>query len=143
MVVLATGPRAFFVCKSLVTYPSGTQKLTRKGLHEMRGIAWSGHGKITRVDVSIDGNGNTWLLSCPSRPSGTNTCDDRRRCRGLHKNHQGHYSSHLREGLISHHHMPRRSSIRRHDCCVSRARKRVLNLFFIRPSLCFFTHFEA
>ncbi|HEO1592587.1 TPA: sulfite dehydrogenase [Pseudomonas aeruginosa] len=46
-------------CKSLITSPSGTQKLTRKGLHELRGIAWSGHGKITRVDVSIDG-GQTW-----------------------------------------------------------------------------------
>lgn len=46
-------------CKSLITYPSGTQKLKRKGVHEMRGIAWSGHGKITRVDVSVDG-GNNW-----------------------------------------------------------------------------------
>lgn len=47
-------------CKSLITSPSGTHKLTRKGLHEMRGIAWSGHGKITRVDVSIDG-GRNWF----------------------------------------------------------------------------------
>ncbi|MCQ9616481.1 sulfite dehydrogenase [Paenalcaligenes niemegkensis] len=46
-------------CKSIVTYPSGTHKLSRKGTHEMRGIAWSGNGKITHVDVSIDG-GNTW-----------------------------------------------------------------------------------
>lgn len=46
-------------CKSLITSPSGTHKLTRKGLHEMRGIAWSGNGKITRVDVSIDG-GRNW-----------------------------------------------------------------------------------
>ncbi|UVL86246.1 sulfite dehydrogenase [Pseudomonas sp. B21-028] len=54
-------------CKSLVTYPSGTQKLTRKGLHEMRGIAWSGHGKITRVDVSVDG-GNTWTQARLQEP---------------------------------------------------------------------------
>lgn len=54
-------------CKSLVTYPSGTQKLTRKGLHEMRGIAWSGHGKITRVDVSVDG-GNTWTQAKLQEP---------------------------------------------------------------------------
>jgi len=46
-------------CKSIITSPSGTQRLTRKGTHEMRGIAWSGRGKITGVDVSIDG-GNTW-----------------------------------------------------------------------------------
>ncbi|KPC13290.1 Molybdopterin-binding protein [Pseudomonas syringae pv. maculicola] len=54
-------------CKSLVTYPSGTQKLTRKGLHEMRGIAWSGHGKITRVDVSVDG-GNNWTQAKLQEP---------------------------------------------------------------------------
>jgi sulfane dehydrogenase subunit SoxC len=54
-------------CKSLITYPSGTQKLTRKGLHEMRGIAWSGHGKITRVDVSIDG-GNNWTQAKLQEP---------------------------------------------------------------------------
>ncbi len=54
-------------CKSLVTYPSGTQKLTRKGLHEMRGIAWSGHGKITRVDVSVDG-GNNWTQARLQEP---------------------------------------------------------------------------
>ncbi|WLG70362.1 sulfite dehydrogenase [Pseudomonas brassicacearum] len=54
-------------CKSLVTYPSGTQKLTRKGLHEMRGIAWSGHGKITRVDVSFDG-GNNWTQAKLQEP---------------------------------------------------------------------------
>lgn len=46
-------------CKSLITSPSGTHKLTRKGTHEMRGIAWSGRGKITRVDVSVDG-GDNW-----------------------------------------------------------------------------------
>lgn len=46
-------------CKSLITSPSGAQKLTRRGTHEMRGIAWSGRGKITRVDVSIDG-GDNW-----------------------------------------------------------------------------------
>lgn len=54
-------------CKSLITYPSGTQKLTRKGVHEMRGIAWSGHGKITRVDVSVDG-GNNWTQARLQEP---------------------------------------------------------------------------
>jgi sulfane dehydrogenase subunit SoxC len=46
-------------CKSLITSPSGSQTLTRKGTHEIRGIAWSGHGRIRAVDVSVDG-GSTW-----------------------------------------------------------------------------------
>lgn len=45
--------------KSIITQPSGTHRLTRHGTHEMRGIAWSGRGRITRVDVSVDG-GDTW-----------------------------------------------------------------------------------
>ena len=47
-------------CKSIITKPSGEQRLSRKGFHEIRGIAWSGRGKITRVDVSIDG-GDNWF----------------------------------------------------------------------------------
>ena len=31
----------------------------RTGFHEITGIAWSGHGKIKRVDVSVDG-GKNW-----------------------------------------------------------------------------------
>jgi len=46
-------------CKSIITAPSGTQQLARHGKHEMRGIAWSGLGKIARVDVSVDG-GRNW-----------------------------------------------------------------------------------
>jgi sulfane dehydrogenase subunit SoxC len=45
--------------KSIITSPSGTHRLTRQGIHEMRGIAWSGRGKIAHVDVSIDG-GRNW-----------------------------------------------------------------------------------
>ena len=54
-------------CKSLITSPSGTHKLTRKGTHEMRGIAWSGLGKITHVDVSVDG-GNNWRQAALDTP---------------------------------------------------------------------------
>lgn len=54
-------------CKSIITQPSGTHKLTRKGMHEMRGIAWSGRGRITHVDVSIDG-GNTWTEAEIQKP---------------------------------------------------------------------------
>ena len=46
-------------CKSLITSPSGTHKLLRKGTHALRGIAWSGHGKIKHVDISTDG-GRNW-----------------------------------------------------------------------------------
>lgn len=45
--------------KSVITYPSGGHKLNDTGFHEISGLAWSGHGKITRVEVSLDG-GQTW-----------------------------------------------------------------------------------
>ncbi len=45
--------------KSLITSPSGGQVLREKGFHEISGIAWSGHGRITHVDVSVDG-GRNW-----------------------------------------------------------------------------------
>jgi sulfane dehydrogenase subunit SoxC len=45
--------------KSILTRPSGGQKLRAPGFHEITGIAWSGHGKIKRVDVSVDG-GKSW-----------------------------------------------------------------------------------
>jgi sulfane dehydrogenase subunit SoxC len=54
-------------CKSLITSPSGTHKLTRQGMHEMRGIAWSGRGRITQVDVSIDG-GRNWKAAVLDAP---------------------------------------------------------------------------
>lgn len=49
----------YMEAKSIITRPSGGQRLTEKGFHEISGIAWSGHGKIQRVDVSVDG-GATW-----------------------------------------------------------------------------------
>ncbi len=45
--------------KSLITSPSGQMSLQRQGLHEVTGLAWSGHGAIRRVEVSADG-GTTW-----------------------------------------------------------------------------------
>jgi sulfane dehydrogenase subunit SoxC len=45
--------------KSVITRPSGGQTLTTKGFHEISGLAWSGRGRITHVDVSTDG-GRTW-----------------------------------------------------------------------------------
>jgi len=49
----------YMEAKSIITAPSGGQKLAAKGFCEIRGIAWSGHGKITKVDVSVDG-GRNW-----------------------------------------------------------------------------------
>jgi sulfane dehydrogenase subunit SoxC len=45
--------------KSVITRPSGGQRLTAHGFHEISGLAWSGRGRITAVDVSTDG-GRSW-----------------------------------------------------------------------------------
>jgi len=45
--------------KSVITTPSGGQKLLQQGFHEISGIAWTGSGRIRAVDVSVDG-GRTW-----------------------------------------------------------------------------------
>ncbi len=46
-------------CKSVVTTPSGGQVLLDKGYYNISGLAWSGRGKVKRVDVSVDG-GRNW-----------------------------------------------------------------------------------
>ena len=46
-------------CKSVVTAPSGGQLLLDKGFYSVTGLAWSGRGKVKRVDVSVDG-GRNW-----------------------------------------------------------------------------------
>lgn len=45
--------------KSVITTPSGGQVLLEKGFYNVTGLAWSGRGKIKRVDVSFDG-GRSW-----------------------------------------------------------------------------------
>ncbi len=49
----------YMEAKSIITRPSGGQQLKQTGFQEISGIAWSGHGKIKRVDVSVDG-GKNW-----------------------------------------------------------------------------------
>lgn len=49
----------YMEAKSIITAPSGGQRLAQQGFHEIRGIAWSGRGKIARVEVSVD-DGATW-----------------------------------------------------------------------------------
>jgi sulfane dehydrogenase subunit SoxC len=45
--------------KSVITSPSGGMRLPHHGYYEIRGLAWSGHGRIRRVDISLDG-GRNW-----------------------------------------------------------------------------------
>ena len=45
--------------KSVITTPSAVMKLNGPGFHEISGIAWTGSGKIRRVEVSVDG-GKSW-----------------------------------------------------------------------------------
>jgi len=45
--------------KSVITQPSGMMKLKSKGFYEISGLAWSGNGKIRRVEVSTNG-GQSW-----------------------------------------------------------------------------------
>lgn len=45
--------------KSVITKPSSTMTLPRSGFYEISGIAWTGAGRIRRVEVSADG-GETW-----------------------------------------------------------------------------------
>ena len=45
--------------KSVITRPSATMTLPGPGFHEVSGIAWSGAGRIRRVEISTDG-GTTW-----------------------------------------------------------------------------------
>lgn len=45
--------------KSVITYPSGGQQLPGQGFYEVTGLAWSGGGKVARVEISTDG-GRNW-----------------------------------------------------------------------------------
>ena len=45
--------------KSLILSPSGGMYLKEPGLYQITGLAWTGHGKIKKVEVSADG-GKTW-----------------------------------------------------------------------------------
>jgi sulfane dehydrogenase subunit SoxC len=49
----------YMEAKSIITRPSGGQRLGAAGFHEISGIAWSGRGKVSRVDVSVD-DGKSW-----------------------------------------------------------------------------------
>jgi sulfane dehydrogenase subunit SoxC len=49
----------YMEAKSIILRPSGGQLMSGHGYHEITGIAWSGHGKVKRVEISVDG-GKQW-----------------------------------------------------------------------------------
>ena len=54
--------------KSLITSPSGGMVLQQgPGLYQVTGLAWSGRGRITQVEVSADG-GETWAPAALQEP---------------------------------------------------------------------------
>src|SRR5205823_2087146 len=53
--------------KSVITHPSPGLVLKGAGLYEISGLAWSGYGKIARVDISADG-GKSWAVAALQEP---------------------------------------------------------------------------
>ncbi len=53
--------------KSLISSPSFGQRLHGPGVYEIRGLAWSGRGRIRQVEVSADG-GKSWALAALQDP---------------------------------------------------------------------------
>lgn len=53
--------------KSLITSPSPGQKMYGPNIYEIRGLAWSGRGRIAKVEVSADG-GKTWAKAHLQEP---------------------------------------------------------------------------
>lgn len=73
-VLLPSGKALQFVfpmeAKSVITHPSPGLTLRGPGLYEIAGLAWSGYGKVAKVEVSADG-GRSWgeaVLSGPVLP---------------------------------------------------------------------------
>jgi sulfane dehydrogenase subunit SoxC len=54
-------------CKSVITSPSGGQVLLDHGYYNVTGLAWSGRGRVGRVDVSVDG-GRSWRMARLEEP---------------------------------------------------------------------------
>jgi sulfane dehydrogenase subunit SoxC len=53
--------------KSLITRPSHGMSLAGPGLYQISGLAWSGSGKIRKVEVTPDG-GRTWAEAALTEP---------------------------------------------------------------------------
>lgn len=64
-----TQPDSFeFGPKSVITYPSGQHELQGPGSYVITGLAWSGGGVVTKVEVSTDG-GKTYKAAEISGPA--------------------------------------------------------------------------
>ena len=53
--------------KSVITFPSGGQSMSSPGLYELTGLAWSGRGRIERVEITTDG-GRSWVKALLQEP---------------------------------------------------------------------------
>jgi sulfane dehydrogenase subunit SoxC len=53
--------------KSVITHPSPGLAMKGAGVYEISGLAWSGYGKISKVDVSADG-GKSWAPAALQEP---------------------------------------------------------------------------
>jgi sulfane dehydrogenase subunit SoxC len=60
---LRTKPRT----RVFPSWPSPGLTLTQPGLYEISGLAWSGYGKIAKVEVSADG-GKSWAPAALQEP---------------------------------------------------------------------------
>ncbi len=69
--LLADGKARIFTwemdAKSVITSPSGGHKIAGKGVQEITGLAWSGRGRIEKVEVSTDG-GKSWMAAQLQEP---------------------------------------------------------------------------
>jgi sulfane dehydrogenase subunit SoxC len=53
--------------KSVITFPSGGQRLIAPGFYEISGLAWTGSGRVARVEVTADG-GASWRDAALQEP---------------------------------------------------------------------------
>ena len=70
-ITLPSGKSLQFVfpleAKSVITHPSPGLTVRGPGLYEISGLAWSGYGRVAKVEVSADG-GKSWGLAALSDP---------------------------------------------------------------------------
>jgi sulfane dehydrogenase subunit SoxC len=70
-ILLPSGKALQFVfpleAKSIITHPSPGLTVRGPGLYEISGLAWSGYGKVAKVEVSADG-GKSWGLAALQDP---------------------------------------------------------------------------
>jgi sulfane dehydrogenase subunit SoxC len=57
----------FMGVKSILTQPATGLALQGPGQYELNGLAWSGHGKVTKVEISVD-DGRSWVESSLCEP---------------------------------------------------------------------------